>query len=175
MAHWWNVLCIMYDVLRPGCLQWLSRKNRKCRTVQLLARLLTQQTHSSTHLCVKRACFLWSLIALRVNGKRLMTTDEETETETHLQLLIAAIGAAKENEMKIFEITTLNTATSVNALSYHTGLKCALCVVVVIICYSHSLSHMSSRSPSLQLERHSSLERNWHPWLCHFQSFLNQS
>ncbi len=48
--------------------------------------------------------------------KRSVTTDEETWNwnwsevqKKHLQLLIIAIGAPKDEEMKIFEITTLNS------------------------------------------------------------------
>ncbi len=46
--------------------------------------------------------------------KRSMTTDEETETETEVRskntpaITTYAIGATKENEMKIFEIITLS-------------------------------------------------------------------
>ncbi len=46
--------------------------------------------------------------------KRSMATDDETEIETkvrsktHLQLQIITTGAAKDNVMKIFEITILN-------------------------------------------------------------------
>ncbi len=42
---------------------------------------------------------------------RSMTTDEATETEvspkTHLQLPIIAVGVAKDNKVKISELTTL--------------------------------------------------------------------
>ncbi len=72
--------------------------NHKRRTV----RLLMQQTRSSTHLCV------WSGI-LFFSGRWLqMMKLGKWGSKTHLQLLIIAIGAAKDNEMKIFEIVTLS-------------------------------------------------------------------
>ncbi len=85
---------LAFVVLQPGCLQRLSRKNLKRRTVRLLTRLLTQQTRSPTHLCVKRrTVFSRSPLALRVNGyygqtnkERSLTTDEETETETETEV-----------------------------------------------------------------------------------------
>ncbi len=44
--------------------------------------------------------------------KRLRTTDDETETEVRSKntpaVIAYAIGAVKDNKMKIFEIVTLN-------------------------------------------------------------------
>ncbi len=96
---------LAFAVLWPGCQQRLSWKNQKRRTVSLLTRLLMQQTCSSTHLCVKRrAVFLWSLLALRVNSYYGRTNGEKIDERW---------GAAKDNEIKIFKIITL-TRDSLN-------------------------------------------------------------
>ncbi len=67
-------------VLRPECRQRLSWKNHKRRTVRLLTRLLTQQSCSSTHLCVKRhTVFFWALLVLQVNGYYGQTNKKKVE------------------------------------------------------------------------------------------------
>ncbi len=86
MAHWWKPAA--FAALRPGCQRQLSRKTHKRLTV----RLLTQQTRSAAHLCVKRRAVFsglcwrceWTVTVAKQTKKRSVTTDDETETETEV-------------------------------------------------------------------------------------------
>ncbi len=95
----------------PGCWQRLSPKNHKWRTVWLLTRLLTQQTRSSAHLCVKQRAVFSSLCwRHEINGYYGRRNKGKMDDyrwwnlklklkwgpKTHLQLQIIVIGAAKE-------------------------------------------------------------------------------
>ncbi len=69
-----------------------------------------QQTRSSTHLCVKRCAVT---VSASIETKQLLwpnkqRKDDETEVRSKniLEITAYAIGAVKENQMKIFEITT---------------------------------------------------------------------
>ncbi len=108
VGHWWKPAA--FAVLRLGCQQRLSRKNHKRRTV----RLLTQQTRSSTHLCVKRRTVF--LLTLWVNSYRDWTNKEKIDdcrrwnfgSEVQKQTCnYYRHRIAKDNKMKIFKIITL--------------------------------------------------------------------
>ncbi len=97
-------------VLRTGCRQRLSWKNHKQCTVRLLTRLLSQQTRSSSHLCVNGVLFF--PVSASVVSKRLLWPNKWGKNwwlqtmKVETPAITIAIGAAKDNEKKIFEIIT---------------------------------------------------------------------
>ncbi len=90
----------------------MTRKIHKPCTVRLLTRLLTQQTCSTTHLCVKQQLFFLfsasvaSQWLLQLNKQKgVMTKDNETwevRSKNTPAITAYATGATKVNEMKTF-------------------------------------------------------------------------
>ncbi len=103
-----------FAVLWSGCRWRLSQKNRERCTI-----FNPTDSLFNSPACEAAYCFFWSLLALRVNSYHGRTNKEKIDShrrwselkwgpKTHLQLQMFAKGAAKDNEMKIFENTTLS-------------------------------------------------------------------
>ncbi len=127
LAHWWKPAA--FAVLRPGCRKQLSWKNHKLCSVWLLTRLVLQLT------------WVWSgvlFFPVSVSGYYGRTNKEKMEDyrwwnlklklnwgpKTYLQLQLIAIGAAKDNEMKIFKIIILRDSSIFYYYYYFINIFC---------------------------------------------------